>query len=157
MTDVEYARAFFEKDYYASEASGIVIEEAAPGQALVSCVTERRHKNASGRVMGAVYTTMADFAFAVAANYGNPVTVSLNIQASFLAPARGRKLFARAEKIRDGRGAAFYEVFVSDELETDIARVQVTGYKMKPLLPPYTPEEGDYNPYREQMASLKAL
>ena len=44
MTDVEYARAFFEKDYFATEAAGIVIEEAAPGHALVSCVTERRHK-----------------------------------------------------------------------------------------------------------------
>lgn len=155
MTDVEYARAFFEKDYFATEATGIVIEEAAPGHALVSCITERRHKNASDRVMGAVYTTMADFAFAVAANYGNPVTVSLNIQVSFLSSARGGKLFARAEKIRDGRSTAFYEVFVTDELGTDIARVQATGYKMKPLLPKYTPEEGEYNPYREQMASLR--
>lgn len=154
MTDVEYARAFFEKDYYATETTGIVIEEAAPGHALVSCVTDRRHKNASNRVMGAVYTTMADFAFAIAANYGSPVTVSLNIQVSFLTAAKGEKLFARAEKIRDGRATAFYEVFVTDELGTDIARVQATGHKMKPLLPPYTPEEGEYNPYREQMASL---
>lgn len=155
MTDVEYARAFFEKDYYATETTGIVIEEAAPGHALVSCTTDRRHKNASNRVMGAVYTTMADFAFAIAANYGSPVTVSLNIQVSFLTAAKGEKLFARAEKIRDGRATAFYEVFVTDELGTDIARVQATGHKMKPLLPPYTPEEGEYNPYREQMASLR--
>ena len=105
--------------------------------------------------MGAVYTTMADFAFAVAANYGNPVTVSLNLQVSFLSSARGGKLFARAEKIREGRQTAFYEVFVTDELGTDIARVQATGHKMKPLLPAYSPEEGAYNPYREQMASLR--
>ena len=107
MTDVEYARAFFEKDNFATEAAGIVIEEAAPGHALVSCVTERRHKNASDRVMGAVYTTMADFAFAVAANYGNPVTVSLNLQVSFLASARGGQQAAAEGPAWTGKELAF--------------------------------------------------
>ncbi len=155
MTDVEYARAFFSKDYFATEATGIVIEEASRGRALVSLKTDRRHKNASGRIMGAVYTTMADYAFAVAANYGNPVTVSLNIQTSFLTAAKGETLFARAEVIRDTRTTSFCEVCVTDELGTDIARVSAVGHKMKPLLPAYTPEEGEYNPYREQMASLR--
>jgi hypothetical protein len=35
MTDVEYARAFFEKDYYATETTGIVIEAVSEEEKLL--------------------------------------------------------------------------------------------------------------------------
>ena len=69
MRTIEQVRDFFKNDVYATGTTGIEIVEARPGYAKVSLQVDARHMNAAGRVMGAVYYTLADFAFAV----GRPV------------------------------------------------------------------------------------
>ena len=69
MRTLEEVREFFKNDVYASGTTGIEIEDARPGYAKVTLKIDERHINAVDRVMGAVYYTMADFAFAVATNY----------------------------------------------------------------------------------------
>ena len=126
-------RAFFQEDRYATEATGIVIEEARPGYARVSLTLEPRHKNAAGRVMGAVYYTMADFAFAVASNADledGPLTLTMGGHILFLAAAEGDTLIAEATALRTGRTSAFYEMTVKDSRGVLCAKVQSEGCRI---------------------------
>ena len=133
MKTLEEVRENFRKDVYASFTTGIVIDYAKPGHAAVSLRPDQRHYNAAGQVMGAVYNTMADCAFAVAANYefdGPLVTVTLSSNISFYSAMKGDTLYAAANVIKDGRKTCFYEVQVTDDLGTRIASVSINGYKI---------------------------
>ena len=130
---IEEVRKFFEGDKYATEATGIVIEKAEKGHSIVTLEPDGRHLNAVGGLMGAVYYTMADFAFAVASNpdAGHaPITFTLSSQINFLTAARGQYLTAEARAVRKGKKASFYEAEIRDELDTLIATVSSTGFTM---------------------------
>ena len=130
MRTLEEVKKFFEGDVYATATTGIEIEEARPGYAKVTLDLDARHMNAANRVMGAVYYTMADFAFAVANNYDieEGITVTLSSQINFLGAARGKKLTAEARVLKDGRSTTFYGIDVTDELGTQIATVSSNGF-----------------------------
>ena len=64
MRSLEELREFFSHDRYATATTGIEILEAEDGYAKVGLAVHEGHMNAGSRVMGAVYYTMADFAFA---------------------------------------------------------------------------------------------
>lgn len=132
MRTLNEVRNFFQDDVYATGTTGIVIEDARPGYAKVTLKIDERHMNAVGRVMGAVYYTMADFAFAVATNYefGNGATVTLSSQINFLGAAKGKTLIGEAEVLKDGRATSFYRVRITDELGTKIAEVSTNGFKL---------------------------
>ena len=68
MKSLAELREFFSHDRYATSTTGIEILEAQDGYAKVGLAVHEGHMNAGNRVMGAVYYTMADFAFAVASN-----------------------------------------------------------------------------------------
>lgn len=133
MRTLQEVKDFFQNDVYATGTTGIEIVEARPGYAKVTLDVDARHMNASGRVMGAVYYTMADFAFAVANNYDmeEGMTVTLTSQINFLDAARGKTLTAEAHVIRDGRNTTFYRVDVTDELGTQIATVSSNGFRIR--------------------------
>ncbi len=128
MTDTERAKSFFQKDLYATEATGIEILEARAGYAKCALKIEAKHKNAVGQVMGGVFFTMADFAFAIAANFDQPTTVTQSSQIVFLSPAKGSVLYAETERIRGGKRTCFYKILISDDLGTPIAYVTTSGY-----------------------------
>lgn len=128
MKSLEEIREFFRNDRYATE-SGAVIEEAAPGYSKCSIVLNEMHRNAVGGVMGAVYYTLADFAFAVATNAEVPGTVSLDANMSFLRSCRGSKLICEAKCIRDGKSTCYYEMPITDEDGNLLTMVHITGYK----------------------------
>ena len=94
MADLEAVKKFFEGDKYATEATGIVIEKAEKGHSIVSLEPDGRHLNAVGGLMGAVYYTMADFAFAVAENCeldSETITVTVSESSSqFSATAKAK-------------------------------------------------------------------
>ena len=127
---LEEVRRIFEGDRFATE-NGAVIEEIGPHSATCSLVITDSHRNAMGAVMGGTYFMLADFAFAVAANWETMGCVSLRSDISFLGAARGQKLTARAVCIRDGKTTACYRVDVTDELGTLAATVTTTGYHVR--------------------------
>ena len=132
MGSLEEAKQIFSKDLYAAKASGCEIEEIGPDYALCSMELTDIHRNAYGGVMGGAIYTLADFAFAVASNYDkDTATVSLVGQASFMNATKGKILFARAGLIKDGRTNCFYEVTVTDDLDTIVAVVTFTGAHVK--------------------------
>ncbi len=132
MPDLEAVRKFFEGDKYATEATGIVIEKAEKGHSVVSLEPDGRHLNAVGGLMGAVYYTLADFAFAVAENCvldTDMVTVTQTAQINFLRPWFGGKVTCHADIVKDGRAICLYEVKVFDKDNKELALIIVNGFK----------------------------
>lgn len=125
---LEEVRKIFEGDRFATE-NGAVIEEVGNHSATCSLIITDSHRNALGAVMGGVYFTLADFAFAVAANWENLGCVSLHSDISFLGTAKGEKLLAKAVCIKDGRSTACYHIDVTDDFGNLIATITTTGYK----------------------------
>ena len=124
---LEEVRKIFEGDRFATE-NGAVIETIGDHSATCSLMLTASHRNAMGVVMGGVYFMLADFAFAVAANWEKMGCVSLHSDISFLGAAKGNKLIAEAVCIKDGRTTACYRVNVTDDLGNLAATVTVMGY-----------------------------
>ena len=124
---MEEVRKIFEGDRFATE-NGAVIEEIGDRSATCSLVITDSHRNAMGAVMGGTYFMLADFAFAVAANWERMGCVSLHSDISFLGTAKGEKLTAKAVCVKDGRSTSCYRVDVTDDLGNLAATVTVTGY-----------------------------
>ena len=130
MKNIEEVRKFFEGDRFATE-NGAVIEEIGTLSATCSLTLTDSHRNAMGAVMGGTYFMLADFAFAVAANWENVGCVSLHSDISFLSAAKGEKLIAKAHCIKNGKTTACYRVEVADDLGNLAALVTVTGCHVK--------------------------
>ena len=131
MNYLEEARKYFANDLYAVKQTGIVIEAAEPGYARCSLKIEEHHRNSAGQVMGGVYFTMADYAFAIAANLGQELTVTQTSQIVYLAAAKGEILYAETEKIKAGRTTCFYKVMITDDTGTQVAYVTTTGFTIR--------------------------
>lgn len=127
MTDINEIREFFNKDLYAFD-TGAYIEEVGDHYAKVSLVLNDRHKNAVGGVMGGVYFTLADFAFAVATNWQKPGTVGINCDISFVGTPKTEKIYAETELIKDGRTVCNYVIKVYDGNNAPLAVVNAMGY-----------------------------
>ena len=124
---LEEVRNLFKEDRFATE-NGAVIEEISHHSATCSLDITDSHRNAMGAVMGGTYFMLADFAFAVAANWEKMGCVSLHSDISFLSAARGKQLIVKAVCVKDGKATACYRVDVTDELGNLTATVTVTGY-----------------------------
>ena len=129
MKTIEQVRKIFEGDRFATE-NGAVIDEIGVHSATCSLVIRDSHRNAMGAVMGGTYFMLADFAFAVAANWEKMGCVSLHSDISFLSAAKGEKLIAKASCVKDGKTTVCYRVDVTDDLDNLTATVTVTGYKV---------------------------
>ncbi len=127
MTELEEAREFFIKDRYAMVTTGIEIEEVGERYAKCSLKLDDRHRNATGHIMGGVVFTLADFVFAVATNFKQPVTVTTVSQISYLGTAKGDILYGESRLLKDGRRNCFYQIYIADNLGTDVAVVSASG------------------------------
>ena len=128
MKPAEETVRLFEKDRFATD-NGAVIDEVDDHYARCSLHIEAKHRNAMGAVMGGVYFTLADFAFAVAANWQEIGTVSLNSEIAYLGAARGVVLSAEAVCVKNGRTTSYYRIEVKDGQGNLAAIVNTTGYR----------------------------
>ena len=130
MSDLEKAREFFDGDFFATKATGIIIEEVGEHFARCSFEINRNHQNAYGGVMGGAIFTLADYTFAVSSNFNQPQTVSITSQINFIGMAKGKKLVSESHLIKDGRSICVYGIDITDELGTKVAFVTFTGMKL---------------------------
>ncbi|MBP5430744.1 PaaI family thioesterase [Ruminococcus sp.] len=131
MTDTEIlerVREIFRGDRFATEM-GAVVDDIGDHYAKVSLVINEHHKNAMGGIMGGVYFTLADFAFAVASNWQQPGVVGLNCDASFIGVPKTERIVAEAILVKDGRTICCYNVEIKDEKDNPIAVVQCVGFR----------------------------
>ena len=133
MPTLEELKTRFQSDRFAVEALGAEIRQAEPGRAVCAVALRPEHMNANHTPMGGAIFTLADFAFAVAANgFAEHVTVSQAVSITFLSPARGKELLAQARCLKAGRTTCLYEVEVRDELGTYVAHGTVNGFTLAP-------------------------
>ncbi len=117
----------FAEDHFVKDSLNATIVAAAPGSATCRMTICPTHCNALGIPMGGVIFTLADFAFAVAANQDEKNVVTSAAQINFLKPARGHILTAEAQMIRDEGRNCFYSVLVTDEQGTKVAFATANG------------------------------
>lgn len=129
MKPSEETVQIFMKDRFATE-NGAVIDEVDDHYAKCSLKIEDRHRNAMGAVMGGVYFTLADFALAVASNWQEMGSVSLNSEIAYLTAAKGEKLTAEAVCIKNGRTTGYYKIDVRDEFGNLAAAVNATTFRV---------------------------
>ena len=131
---LEEVRVLFAKDLFATERAGITVEEIGEHYAKCSMPVTAQHRNAAGAVMGGAIYTLADFAFAVAANLGGVLTVTTTASVSFVGTCKGEVLYAETRLIKDGRRSCFFEVTVTDELGNLVAVVTSNGMHLEKKL-----------------------
>ena len=125
--ELKEIQAIFKGDRFADEL-GAEILEGRQGFARCGLLLRDNHRNAAGGGMGGVLFTLADFAFAVAANWEKMNTVSLTSQITFLSRVRGARLEAAASCVKTGKSTCCYTVEVTDDLGTKVALVSTTGF-----------------------------
>lgn len=120
----------FANDRYAT-SNGAVIEEIGDGYAKVSMEIDEHHFNAAGGIMGGAIFTLADFAFAVAANWQGKTILSQTAQITYLGRVKGKRMIAQARQVKDGRTMCYYVVDVTDELGSQVAHVTSSGFHVE--------------------------
>ena len=135
MQTLDEVRKFFQNDVYATGTTGIEIADARPGYAKVTLTIDERHINAVDRVMGAVYYTMADFAFASSAYANGIFTTAINCSIEYLSAGRGSFLTSKGYIDKAGRSIVFGGADVYDETGKMIARLSVQAFRIeKPMV-----------------------
>lgn len=124
---------YFRRDNYAA-LTGIELLEFAEGSARVKLKLTQDHLNSGGSVHGGVLFTLADFAFAVAANSRGTVAVAINSSISFFKAVSAGTLFAEAKEISYHPKIASYLVEVTNEQHELIAIFQGMVYRKKEKL-----------------------
>ena len=127
MTELENVRNFFSKDLYATDTTGIVIEEVGEKYAKCSLKLDKKHLNAVGHAMGGVMFTLADFTFAVSTNRNGQTTVTTSSTINFLSSPKGSILYGESKILKDGKTTCFYEINITDNLGNLIAVINTTG------------------------------
>lgn len=134
------AREVFANDLYATQATGVVIEFVEPRSAICSVKLNDTHRNAMGAVMGGVMFTLADLAFAIAANSqcleedSEIEWVSLGSNIQFISQPKSDTLQARTECIKQGQTTCVYHIIVSDTNGRTVSIITTTGIR-KPVIP----------------------
>ncbi|TGE32049.1 PaaI family thioesterase [Desulfosporosinus sp. Sb-LF] len=108
---------------------GIELVKMEPGYAVAKMNISKNHLNGVDMIQGGVIFTLADFAFAAAANASGHVTVGINANIAFLKASKGKTLIAEAKEVSVSKKIAHYNVDVFNEDKDHIAQVSVTGYK----------------------------
>lgn len=129
INNTDDAQKFFANDRFATQVTGIVVLYAEKCASKCMFKTTPEHLNSNGFVMGGALYTLADLAFAVAANTGNPPTVTLNSQMNFLTSTKADEVYAEASCIRDGRHASVYVINITDSDGKKVAYATFTGYR----------------------------
>lgn len=126
----------FAHDLYATQATGVTIESVEQDFARCQVELQELHRNAMGGVMGDVMFTLADLAFAAAANSrcleaGEPLSwASVNSSINYLAQPVGNLLVADTQCVKRGRSSCLFHINIFDEKKTLIAVVTTTGRKI---------------------------
>lgn len=127
------AREVFANDRYATVSTGVEIDEARDGYARCTLTLTPLHRNAMGAVMGGVLFTLADLAFAIAANSRcladdkSLQWVSLSSTIQYLGQTHGNTLVAETHCVKQGSSTCAYTISIHDEHNKPIALITTTG------------------------------
>jgi acyl-CoA thioesterase len=126
----EIKRFFANKDQFAKH-SGIELLEVATGYAKVKMAIKDYHLNGVETVHGGAIFTLADFAFAVAANSHRKIAVGINTTMTYMKAVAAGVLFAEAREVSLNHKLGTYIVNVITEQNDLVAVFQGTVYRKK--------------------------
>ena len=107
-----------EKEDNYAKITGIHVNEVRDGYARASMKVTEDHINFSGVTHGGAIFTLADCAFAEAANFGEELALAVQVDIKFLKPSyEGDELTAEAFKISESKRFSLYHVKVSKNNE----------------------------------------
>ncbi|MDD3325203.1 MAG: hotdog fold thioesterase [Sulfurospirillaceae bacterium] len=128
--EMELLEDFFSANDRFAKLLGFKIVELGLGCAKVETVVKNEHLNGADVVHGGFLFSLADFAFALASNSRNNLSLGISANILFQYSAKeGIKLSATAKELSDGKKIATYEVFIEDERNNLIATFTGTVYR----------------------------
>lgn len=131
---MKHIHRMFEQDQFARHA-GIELVSVAPGCATARMPLTAEHLNGVGTVQGGAIFTLADFAFAAAANSHGTVAVAINVSINFVKAVSTGMLTAEAREIALNPKLGSYAVHVTDDSGAIVAIFQGLAYRKKEPVP----------------------
>lgn len=119
---------FEEKDRFA-RLLGFKIVEIDKGYAKVEAIIKEQYLNGADVVHGGFLFSLADYAFAVASNSRNNLSLAINANILFHKSRSNGKIIAEAKELNDGKKIASYEVSIKDENDVLIASFSGSVFK----------------------------
>lgn len=115
-------------DQFAAHAN-IELLAVAPGRARAKMTLRPHHLNALRVVQGGAIFTLADFAFAAAANAHGTVAVAINVNITFMKAVSSGTLQAEAREVAINPKLGTYTINVTDENNSLVAVFQGLVYR----------------------------
>jgi uncharacterized protein (TIGR00369 family) len=125
---VEFAREYQKKIPFVAHLK-ILTETLGSGSAKLSMPIEPHLTNSLGTAHGGVIVSLLDVALCTAARTLHPESIgviTIDLSTSFIGGATGRKLFAEARVMRDGRSMSFVEAEAKNEDGSLVAKAIAT-------------------------------
>ena len=123
-------RNYLKKDQFAGSC-GIELTEIGPGFATAVMPVREEHLNGIRVVHGGAIFTLADLAFAAAANSHGRISVGINMSISYIKAAKAGVLTAKAEEVSLHPKLSVYNVRVLNDEGEVIALFQGTAYRKR--------------------------
>lgn len=127
---MEHIRARIERDRFAAE-NGITLADVQRGAAVARMEVGARHLNGVGIVQGGAIFTLADLAFAAAANSHGDVAVAIDVSISFIKAVSAGTLTAEAREEALNPRLSTCLVRVTDEAGELVALFKGTAYRKR--------------------------
>ncbi|MCC6579389.1 MAG: PaaI family thioesterase [Phycisphaeraceae bacterium] len=121
----------FERDQFAV-ANGIHVVEVGRGFCRAKMEATDRHLNSLGMLHGGAIFTLADVAFAAAANACGDAAVSINAGVNYLRAGTAGTIWAEARQVSCSRKMAVFDVRVTDESGQTLAILHGLAYRLDP-------------------------
>ena len=125
---VEFAREYQKKIPFVAHLK-ILTETLGEGSARLSMPIEPHLTNSLGTAHGGVIMSLLDVALCTAARTLHPESIgviTIDLSTSFIGGASGKKLFAEARVLRDGRTMSFVEAEAKNEDGSLVAKAIAT-------------------------------
>ena len=131
---MQHIKDYFKTDQFAA-LSNIELLAAANGRARAKMTLHPHHWNGLQTVHGGAIFTLADFAFAAAANSHGTVAVAINANITFMKAAVSGTLWAEAREVSKNFKLGSYAVEITDDQGELVAQFQGLAYRKKDKLP----------------------
>lgn len=131
---MEKLKRWFKNDRF-SERSNVELISVSAGEARAKMTLHPHHWNGVGVVMGGAIFTLADFAFAAAANSHGTVSLAINVSITFMKGAKTGTLWAEARENAKNAKLGSYTVEVRDDEGDLVALFQGMVYRKKDPIP----------------------
>ncbi len=133
---MENALNFFRQNDRFARHCGIELLDGRPGWAKARMEVQPFHLNGAKTVHGGAIFTLADFAFAVAANTQGQLALAISTNTSFVKAAYSGTLYAEAKELSINRKLGTYEVRITDQDQQLIAQFHGTAFRKRESLFP---------------------